>query len=63
MPCSSRWVCRASRAALMPALYLPVFLMLVALIFRGVAFEFRHHGVEVSVHGTSGGIAITRFQG
>ena len=31
-------------AALMPALYLPIFLMLLALIFRGVAFEFRHHG-------------------
>ncbi len=31
-------------AALMPALYLPIFLMLMALIFRGVAFEFRHHG-------------------
>lgn len=31
-------------AALMPALYLPIVLMLVALIFRGVAFEFRHHG-------------------
>jgi cytochrome d ubiquinol oxidase subunit II len=31
-------------AALMPALYLPIFLMLIALIFRGVAFEFRHHG-------------------
>ncbi|HRP12581.1 MAG TPA: cytochrome d ubiquinol oxidase subunit II [Terricaulis sp.] len=30
-------------AALMPALYLPIFLMLLALIFRGVAFEFRHH--------------------
>ena len=30
--------------ALMPALYLPIFLMLLALIFRGVAFEFRHHG-------------------
>jgi cytochrome d ubiquinol oxidase subunit II len=30
--------------ALMPALYLPIFLMLIALIFRGVAFEFRHHG-------------------
>jgi cytochrome d ubiquinol oxidase subunit II len=33
-------------AALMPALYLPIFLMLLALIFRGVAFEFRHHGRE-----------------
>ncbi len=28
-------------AALLPALYLPVLLMLIALIFRGVAFEFR----------------------
>ena len=33
-------------AALMPAFYLPIFLMLLALIFRGVAFEFRHHGRE-----------------
>jgi cytochrome d ubiquinol oxidase subunit II len=31
-------------AALMPALYLPIILMLLALILRGVAFEFRHHG-------------------
>ena len=31
-------------AAIMPALYIPIFLMLLALIFRGVAFEFRHHG-------------------
>ncbi|HEX7884623.1 MAG TPA: cytochrome d ubiquinol oxidase subunit II [Phenylobacterium sp.] len=30
--------------ALMPALYLPIILMLLALILRGVAFEFRHHG-------------------
>ena len=28
----------------MPALYLPVMLMLLALILRGVAFEFRLHG-------------------
>ncbi|MDB5478728.1 MAG: cytochrome subunit, partial [Alphaproteobacteria bacterium] len=28
-------------AILMPAFYLPIFLMLVGLIFRGVAFEFR----------------------
>jgi len=28
-------------AILMPALYLPVILMLLGLIFRGVAFEFR----------------------
>jgi cytochrome d ubiquinol oxidase subunit II len=31
-------------AAVMPALYAPIILMLLALIFRGVAFEFRHHG-------------------
>ena len=31
-------------AAIMPAFYLPVGIMLTALIFRGVAFEFRHHG-------------------
>ncbi|WP_337187368.1 cytochrome d ubiquinol oxidase subunit II [Phenylobacterium sp.] len=31
-------------ATLMPALYLPIILMLLALILRGVAFEFRHHG-------------------
>ncbi len=29
-------------AVLMSALYLPVIVMLVALVFRGVAFEFRH---------------------
>ncbi len=31
-------------AILMPALYLPVILMLMGLILRGVAFEFRLHG-------------------
>jgi cytochrome d ubiquinol oxidase subunit II len=31
-------------AILMPALYIPITLMLIALIFRGVAFEFRAHG-------------------
>jgi cytochrome bd ubiquinol oxidase subunit II len=36
-------------AVIMPALYLPVIVMLLALVFRGVAFEFRwvakpHHG-------------------
>jgi cytochrome d ubiquinol oxidase subunit II len=31
-------------AVVMPALYIPITLMLIALIFRGVAFEFRHHG-------------------
>jgi cytochrome d ubiquinol oxidase subunit II len=31
-------------AVIMPALYIPITLMLIALIFRGVAFEFRAHG-------------------
>jgi cytochrome d ubiquinol oxidase subunit II len=31
-------------AVLMPALYIPILIMLLALIFRGVAFEFRAHG-------------------
>ncbi len=31
-------------SVIMPAFYLPVGVMLTALIFRGVAFEFRHHG-------------------
>ncbi len=31
-------------AVLLPALYLPVYLMLIALVLRGVAFEFRLHG-------------------
>jgi cytochrome d ubiquinol oxidase subunit II len=31
-------------AVLMPALYLPIYLMLIALILRGVAFEFRLRG-------------------
>jgi cytochrome d ubiquinol oxidase subunit II len=31
---------------LMPAFYLPVLIMLAALIFRGVAFEFRHKAVR-----------------
>lgn len=35
-------------AVLMPAFYLPVLIMLAALIFRGVAFEFRHKAVRSS---------------
>jgi cytochrome d ubiquinol oxidase subunit II len=30
-------------AILLPAFYLPLTLMLLALVFRGVSFEFRHH--------------------
>jgi cytochrome d ubiquinol oxidase subunit II len=33
-------------AIIMPAFYLPVLMMLAALIFRGVAFEFRHKAVR-----------------
>jgi cytochrome bd ubiquinol oxidase subunit II len=33
-------------AIIMPAFYLPVLIMLAALIFRGVAFEFRHKAVR-----------------
>lgn len=35
-------------AILMPAFYIPVLLMLAALIFRGVAFEFRHKAVRTT---------------
>lgn len=33
-------------AVVMPAFYTPILIMLIALVFRGVAFEFRHHGRE-----------------
>ena len=33
-------------AILMPAFYIPLLIMLAALIFRGVAFEFRHKAVR-----------------
>jgi len=35
---------------ILPALYLPVILMLLALVFRGVAFEFRWMGVTSQRH-------------
>ncbi len=35
-------------AVVIPALYLPVIVMLIALVFRGVAFEFRHKASEKS---------------
>jgi cytochrome d ubiquinol oxidase subunit II len=37
---------------IMPALYLPVIVMLLALVFRGVAFEFRWIGVTSKPHWT-----------
>jgi cytochrome d ubiquinol oxidase subunit II len=55
-------------AILMPALYLPVILMLIGLIFRGVAFEFRFKATgrsrkfwEYSFH--FGSLAATFMQG
>ena len=33
-------------AIIIPALYFPVLVMLIALVFRGVAFEFRYRDVE-----------------
>ncbi len=40
-------------AVIMPALYLPVIVMLLALVFRGVAFEFRAVAVTSKRYGTS----------
>jgi len=37
-------------ATILPALYVPVIIMLLALVFRGVAFEFRWLGVASKKH-------------
>lgn len=55
-------------AIIMPALYLPIGIMLTALIFRGVAFEFRAHGRRSgkkwwTVAFAGGSIAATIAQG
>jgi cytochrome d ubiquinol oxidase subunit II len=49
---------------IMPALYLPVIVMLLALVFRGVAFEFRWIGVTHKPHWTfafAAGSALAAF--
>jgi cytochrome d oxidase subunit CydB len=49
---------------ILPALYLPVIVMLLALVFRGVAFEFRWIGVTSKPHWTfafAAGSAIAAF--
>jgi cytochrome d ubiquinol oxidase subunit II len=49
---------------ILPALYLPVIVMLLALIFRGVAFEFRWLGVTSKRHWTfafAAGSALAAF--
>src|SRR6202022_4792490 len=49
---------------ILPALYLPVIVMLLALVFRGVAFEFRWIGVPSKPHWTfafAAGSALAAF--
>ncbi len=49
---------------ILPALYLPVIFMLLALVFRGVAFEFRWIGVTSKPHWTfafAAGSALAAF--
>src|SRR3954449_11523828 len=49
---------------IMPALYLPVIVMLLALVFRGVAFEFRWVGITHKPHWTfafAAGSALAGF--
>jgi cytochrome bd ubiquinol oxidase subunit II len=49
---------------ILPALYLPVIVMLLALVFRGVAFEFRWLGVASKPHWTfafAGGSQLAAF--
>jgi cytochrome bd ubiquinol oxidase subunit II len=50
-------------AIVMPALYLPVIVMLLALVFRGVAVEFREHGDSKTLWDAafSGGSALAGF--
>src|SRR5256885_14088069 len=51
-------------AILMPAFYLPVILMLLGLVFRGVAFEFRWIAVKSKPHwnfGFTAGSAVARL--
>jgi len=55
-------------AVVLSALYLPVILMLIGLVFRGVAFEFRFKALEHERHFwdkafIGGSIAATFFQG
>jgi cytochrome bd ubiquinol oxidase subunit II len=51
-------------AIIIPAVYFPVLLMLLALVFRGVAFEFRFRQPRIAhfwSHGFSAGSAIATF--
>jgi cytochrome d ubiquinol oxidase subunit II len=51
-------------AIIIPAVYFPILLMLLALIFRGVAFEFRYRDVERRTfwdYGFAAGSAVAAF--
>lgn len=51
-------------AIIIPAVYFPILMMLLALIFRGLAFEFRYRDVEHRTfwdHGFAVGSAIAAF--
>ena len=51
-------------AIIIPAVYLPIVLMLLALVFRGVAFEFRYRDAERKGfwdHGFAWGSAVATF--
>src|SRR6185503_906535 len=50
-------------AIVMPALYLPVIVMLLALVFRGVAFEFREIGANKALWNAAfaGGSTLAGF--
>jgi cytochrome d ubiquinol oxidase subunit II len=56
----------AAYAVIMPALYLPVIVMLLALVFRGVAFEFRtvsRSKTWWNIAFTAGSVLAAFFQG
>jgi cytochrome d ubiquinol oxidase subunit II len=51
-------------AIIIPAVYFPILLMLLALIFRGLAFEFRYRDAEHRTfwdHGFAAGSAVAAF--
>ncbi len=50
-------------AIIMPAFYLPIIVMLLALVFRGVTFEFRWHGAAQAVleRGFAAGSTIAAY--
>src|ERR1700689_3429876 len=51
-------------AIIIPAVYFPILLMLLALIFRGLAFEFRYREAEYRTfwdHGFAWGSALATF--